>query len=92
MKKKKNLKTTAAAIIAGFMAGCAFTPEENEVPAVYGPPSDFEYDPAENEPEDVYGPPPYEEETIEEIPADYEAENNENPGVYGPPPGDHSAQ
>ena len=87
MKKKKNLKTTAAGIIAGVMSGCTFLPGCNVISSVYGPPPSETYDPSQNEPEDVYGPPVTEEEISED---DYNAEVNENPAVYGPPP-DYSA-
>lgn len=34
-----------------------FNPEDNEVPAVYGPPSDETFAPEDNEPATAYGPP-----------------------------------
>ena len=51
-----------------------FDPQENEVPAVYGPPSDETFDPDDNQNADVYGPP-----------EDFDPSSNEAATVYGPP-------
>jgi hypothetical protein len=51
----------AAAISAALLTGCdRFSPSQQELQGVYGPPPDVTarpYDPAMDETQDVYGPP-----------------------------------
>lgn len=82
--KRKRLKVTASAIIAGlYAAGCTYSPADNEPVDIYGPPSAFDVieedeDPAETEQPDV---------KEEEDPSFDPGENVAEP-LYGPPAGD----
>lgn len=80
MKKKKNLRITASALIAGlYAAGCTFSPDDNEPQDVYGPPV------IEEEPQD-------DQITETEIPEEtYVPDVNVAEGLYGPPPIDDDA-
>lgn len=69
MKASKILAAAMASIaMTGALGSCAFSPDENVEPDVYGPPESYEepieepesaeeYDPAQNMEPDVYGPP-----------------------------------
>lgn len=81
MKKLTRRGFTAAAILGVLGMGldsCAarFSPSDNEIQTVYGPPpsNPAPFEPSNNENVDVYGPP-----------AEFEPDVNQNACVYGPP-------
>ncbi len=76
MKKSRILAAAMASIaLTGTLSSCAFSPEENNEPDVYGPPRSYE-EPVE------------EPESEAEPTEDYDPVMNIEPDVYGPPPTD----
>lgn len=83
MKKKKTMKLTASALIASsYLAGCTFSPQDNEPEDIYGPPVIDEL-PEEEENET---PEPAEETPVgEEDGSDFDPGENTAEPLYGPP-------